>query len=77
MKNTLIKWLGGVTQAQLDAATGDAFVDAVRSDCRHLIAERCDRYAHALSLIEACETPSANGTVRRMARIAGEALHRG
>lgn len=33
-----------------------------------------NRRAHALMTIAACETPSANATVRRMANIAREAL---
>jgi len=33
-----------------------------------------DRFKSALNAIAACETPSANGTVRRMANIAREAL---
>lgn len=77
MKNTLIKWLGGVTQAELDAATGDAFINAVRTDNRQSVDARCLRYFRALNKIADCETPSANGTVRRMARIAREAVRRG
>lgn len=70
MKNTLIKLLGGVTRSDYKAAIGDAFVEAVRSDCRHIEHERRDRYRAALIQITECETPSANATVRRMARIA-------
>lgn len=40
----------------------------------NLVKRDCDRFKSALNAIAACETPSANGTVRRMANIAREAL---
>lgn len=95
MKNTLIKWLGGYTIAEVRQfrATEDVTVNRLRnehaaivkrlSDERDIALREYERTVEAalvadqaLREIAEAETPAANGTVRRMARIAREALDR-
>lgn len=75
MKNTLIKWLGGVTKADHEAHMRGL---ETRLHIRRQRVKSRDRtikrLTDSLSLIAACETPSANATVRRMAREAASSV---
>lgn len=75
MKNTLIKWLGGVTQADHEARMR-GLERLLRISCERVKSrdKTIKRLTDSLERITACETPSANATVRRMARIAQEAF---
>lgn len=68
-------WISGgaLTRAKHDAREGwaEAYKHMVDADVAH---ERSYGLRDALNRIAACETPNANGTVRRMARIAREAM---
>ena len=82
MRERIADWItsGALTRARHDARQGwaDGYRHRIDAEwCRDQYKDKA-RMAHMLqerlNRIAACETPSANGTVRRMARIAREAL---
>lgn len=81
-RERLADWISGgaVSFWQQAAIDADRQFDSVHQDymleyqSHTVTADQRDWFAIALSRIAACETPNANATVRRMARIAREAL---
>lgn len=75
MKNTLIKLLGGVTQADHDARMSALEHRLHIVKMRVSGRDRTIKYLiDSLAQIADCETPGSNATVRRMARIAAAAV---
>lgn len=75
IRERIADWISGgeLTRAKHDAREG--WAEAYKHMCSAEIADdKKFLMRHALNRIAACETPNANGTVRRMARIAREAI---
>lgn len=74
LRERLADWISG---GALSRARGECVLisgDGVSYVTRESVLSDSAMLFEALSRIASCETPSANATVRRMARIAREAL---
>lgn len=79
LRERIADWISGgaVSRAERERIDALVTISRVARFCEaqgHADRAAWNRLRHAIRSIAACETPGANATVRRMARIAREAL---